>query len=98
MKKIDGFVKSPSVAVRFTPQFLRALHLELFTKPSIRATLLRNHHYFRLIAFHILPIHPAEFNIILPLAPTPSPCQSGKVKVITGAIRIKIPKDLPYND
>jgi hypothetical protein len=44
--KIDGFVKSPSAAlrfnfvvaahleVRFTPQFLRALHLELFTKPS----------------------------------------------------------------
>jgi hypothetical protein len=42
----DGFVKSPSAAlrfnfivaahflVRFTPQFLRALHLELFTKPS----------------------------------------------------------------
>jgi hypothetical protein len=46
MKKIDGFVKSPSVAVRFTPQFLRALNLELFTKPSIRANFLRNHHYF----------------------------------------------------
>jgi hypothetical protein len=46
----DGFVKSPSVplgaglrftfvvaahiGVRRTPQFLRALHLELFTKPS----------------------------------------------------------------
>jgi hypothetical protein len=42
----DGFVKSPSAAlrcnfvvaahlsVRLTPQFLRALHLELFTKPS----------------------------------------------------------------
>jgi hypothetical protein len=42
----DGFVKSPSAAlrfnfvvaaylyVRFTPQFLRAWHLELFTKPS----------------------------------------------------------------
>jgi hypothetical protein len=41
---IDGFVKSPSAAlrfnfvvaaylvVRFTPQFLRALQLELFTK------------------------------------------------------------------
>ena len=41
----DGLVKSPSAAlrfnfvvaahllVRFTPQFLRALHLELFTKP-----------------------------------------------------------------
>jgi len=41
----DGFVKSPSAALRFnfvvaahllerfTPQFLRALHLELFTKP-----------------------------------------------------------------
>jgi hypothetical protein len=23
-----------TLAVRFTPQFLRALHLELFTKPS----------------------------------------------------------------
>jgi hypothetical protein len=45
----DGFVKSPSAAlrfnfvvaaylyVRFTPQFLRALHLELFTKPSLAA-------------------------------------------------------------
>jgi hypothetical protein len=44
--KIDGFVKSPSAALRFnlvvaahlevrlTPQFLRAWHLELFTKPS----------------------------------------------------------------
>jgi hypothetical protein len=32
----DGFVKSPSAALRFTPQFLRALHLELFTKPSFR--------------------------------------------------------------
>jgi hypothetical protein len=31
---VDGFVKSPSAALRFTPQFLRALHLELFTKPS----------------------------------------------------------------
>jgi hypothetical protein len=43
---LDGFVKSPSAAlrfnfvvaaylvVRFTPQFLRALRLELFTKPS----------------------------------------------------------------
>jgi hypothetical protein len=43
---IDGFVKNPSAAlpfnfvfeaylqVRFTPQFLRAWHLELFTKPS----------------------------------------------------------------
>ncbi|MCX5911989.1 MAG: hypothetical protein NTV04_08665, partial [Deltaproteobacteria bacterium] len=43
----DGFVKSPSAAlrfnfvvaaylyVRFTPQFLRALHLELFTNPSL---------------------------------------------------------------
>jgi hypothetical protein len=42
----DGFVKSPSAAlrfnfvvaayllVRFTPQFLRAWHLELFTQPS----------------------------------------------------------------
>jgi hypothetical protein len=42
----DGFVKSPSAAlrftfvvaahlkVRFTSQILRALHLELFTKPS----------------------------------------------------------------
>jgi hypothetical protein len=42
----DGIVKSPSAAlrfnfvvaanlyVRFTPQFLRAWHLELFTKPS----------------------------------------------------------------
>jgi hypothetical protein len=46
--KVDGFVKSPSAAlrcnfvvaahqkVRLTPQFLRALHLELFTKPSFR--------------------------------------------------------------
>jgi hypothetical protein len=45
-EKLDGFVKNPSAAlrfnfvvaaylfVRFTPQFLRALHLELFTKPS----------------------------------------------------------------
>jgi hypothetical protein len=44
--KTDGFVKSPSAAlhfnfvaaahlqVRLTPQFLRALHLEFFTKPS----------------------------------------------------------------
>jgi hypothetical protein len=44
----DGLVKSPSAAlrfnfvvaaymfVRFTPQFLRAWHLELFTKPSFR--------------------------------------------------------------
>jgi hypothetical protein len=46
--KSDGFAKSPSAALRFnfvpaahmgvrlTPQFLRALHLELFTKPSLR--------------------------------------------------------------
>ena len=50
--KIDGLVKSPSVPlgaglrfnfvaavycfVRFAPQFLRALHLELFAKPSFR--------------------------------------------------------------
>jgi len=27
---IDGFVKSPSAALGFTPQFLRDLHLELF--------------------------------------------------------------------
>jgi hypothetical protein len=45
-KTLDGLVKSPSAALRFnfvvaahlevrlTPQFLRALHLELFTKPS----------------------------------------------------------------
>jgi len=48
-QKIDDFVKSPSAALRFnffmrslrgealrdlTPQFLRALHLELFTKSS----------------------------------------------------------------
>jgi hypothetical protein len=56
---IDDFVKSPSAAlrfnfvvaaylvVRFTPQFLRALHLELFTKPSFgglftRSSLLMN--------------------------------------------------------
>ncbi len=44
--KFDGLVKSPSAALRFnfvvaahlyvrlTPQFLRALQLELFTKPS----------------------------------------------------------------
>jgi hypothetical protein len=44
----DGFVKSPSAALRFnfvvaaylqvrlTPQFLRALQLELFTKPPIQ--------------------------------------------------------------
>jgi len=44
--KLDGFVKNPSAVlrfnfvvaahmfVRFTPQFLRALRLELFTKPS----------------------------------------------------------------
>jgi len=50
---IDGFVKNPSAAlrfkfvvaaylhVRFTPHFLRALHLELFTKPSFQL-LLRN--------------------------------------------------------
>jgi hypothetical protein len=43
--KVNGFVKSPSAALRFTfvvaayqqvrfiPQVLRALHLELFTKP-----------------------------------------------------------------
>jgi hypothetical protein len=43
---IDGLVKSPSAALRFNfvaaahlsvrlaSQFLRALHLELFTKPS----------------------------------------------------------------
>jgi hypothetical protein len=43
---MDGLVKRPAAAlrfnlvgqrtlsVRFTPQFLRALHLELFTKPS----------------------------------------------------------------
>jgi len=43
---LDGLVKSPSAALRFTfvvaaclyarftPQLLRALHLELFTKPS----------------------------------------------------------------
>ncbi|MCX5908115.1 MAG: hypothetical protein NTY64_13280 [Deltaproteobacteria bacterium] len=43
----DGFVKSPSAALRFTfvaaaypqvrltPQVSRALHLELFTKPSL---------------------------------------------------------------
>jgi hypothetical protein len=31
----DGFVKSPSAALRFIiPQDLRALHLELFTVPS----------------------------------------------------------------
>jgi hypothetical protein len=42
---VNGFVKSPSAALRFNfvvaahlvvrliPQFLRALHLELFTKP-----------------------------------------------------------------
>ena len=47
----DGFVKSPSAAlrftfvvaaylkVRFTPQVLRALHLELFTKSSGLAAL-----------------------------------------------------------
>jgi len=45
----DGFVKSPSAAlhftfvvaahlkVRLTPQFLCAVHLELFTKPSFCA-------------------------------------------------------------
>jgi hypothetical protein len=44
----DGLVKSPSAAlrgnfvvaahpsVRLPPQFLRALHLEFFTKPSFR--------------------------------------------------------------
>jgi hypothetical protein len=37
-----GFVKSPSAALRFTPQFLRAWHLELFTKPSKHTP----HHYF----------------------------------------------------
>ena len=31
----DSFVKSPSAALRFTPQFLRALHLELFTRSAI---------------------------------------------------------------
>jgi hypothetical protein len=52
---LDGFVKSPSAAlrfnivvaaylyVRFTPQFLRALHLELFTKPSF-GDFLRDRH------------------------------------------------------
>jgi len=46
MKNEDGFVKSPSAALRFKrslggqplrdliPQFSRALHLELFTEPS----------------------------------------------------------------
>jgi len=45
---VNGFVKSPSAALRFnfvvaahqkvrrTPQFFRALQLELFTKPSFR--------------------------------------------------------------
>jgi hypothetical protein len=44
--KVDGFVKSPSAGlrfnfvvtaylyVRFTPQFLRAWHVDLFAKPS----------------------------------------------------------------
>jgi hypothetical protein len=44
---LDGCVKSPAAALRFnfvvaaclearfTPQFLRALHLELFTQPSV---------------------------------------------------------------
>jgi hypothetical protein len=27
---LDGFVKSPSAALRFTPQFLRALHLSFY--------------------------------------------------------------------
>jgi len=47
MANDEGFVKSPSAAlrgnfvvsahleVRLTPQFLRALHLELFTKPTL---------------------------------------------------------------
>jgi hypothetical protein len=29
-----NFVVAAYLLVRFTPQFLRALHLELFTKPS----------------------------------------------------------------
>jgi hypothetical protein len=36
--KFDGFVKNPSAALRFTPQFSRALHLELFTKPYVWVT------------------------------------------------------------
>jgi hypothetical protein len=31
-----NFVVAAHMKVRFTPQFLRALHLELFTKPSVR--------------------------------------------------------------
>jgi len=54
LNKFDGFVKNPSAAlrfnfvvaaylsVRFTPQFLRALHLELFTKPSLWRLLKKN--------------------------------------------------------
>jgi hypothetical protein len=50
----DGFVKGPSAALRFnfavaahlkvrlTPQFLRALHLEPFTKPSFCGILTRS--------------------------------------------------------
>ncbi len=55
--KFDGFVKSPSAALRFnfvvaahllvrlTPQFLRALHLELFTKPSFRRLFTRSSNF-----------------------------------------------------
>ena len=52
-RNLDGLGKSPSAALRFNflvaapkghfpPQFLRALHLELFTKPSFR-------HFFGII-------------------------------------------------
>jgi len=37
-----NFVFAAHLAVRFTPQFMRALHLELFTKPSF-AVFLKYH-------------------------------------------------------
>jgi hypothetical protein len=40
--KINSFVKSPSAALRFTPEFLRAWHLELFTKPSLPGVFTRS--------------------------------------------------------
>jgi hypothetical protein len=60
---LDGLVKSPSAALRFnfvvaahlyvrlTPQFLRALHLELFTKPSKLLEEERHHPEFLILPF-----------------------------------------------
>jgi hypothetical protein len=57
---LDGFVKSPSAALRFAfvvaayqqvrlaPQVLRALHMELFTLPS-QSDFLRDHQPSRIV-------------------------------------------------